>query len=212
MMSRLLLAPALAFAVALSAPAGAQTEILFSTPHLEETASNSTLVYHWTSHFRDGTTGDIAERTETVKLAIGASPDIGARPLEVTMISDGHERRIDSFTGVPGNPVLMVFLEGMVRSIQKATGGSPFYLRNRIKDALRDGLTVSTDKNGVETLTMRPFETDRNRARMGPFAMTEVQFVVDRSAPGMLLRMVADTGGPRDQAVYYEEVVFDETL
>ena len=96
----------------------------------------------------------------------------------------------------------MVLLENAVRTTSRATGGSPFYLRNRVKEALRDRLSA---EGGA--FSTKPFADDAaHRAQLGPFADLELRFVVDEAAPGMLTALAART----PDGTYVEEFTLDE--
>ncbi|MEO0820427.1 MAG: hypothetical protein AAF074_08375 [Pseudomonadota bacterium] len=198
-------------------------DLLFATPHLEPLPAGSVLRYGHRRRsepaFRLGPDFEQAIRLET-----GEAGAAGGA-VTITMNADAAPRVLDPFRGVPGNPMLMVFLESTVRAVSRATGGSPFYIRNRVREALSETLrsvplilTAGTSRLPARELTTRPFEGDANAARMGPFAAMQLRFVVAEDAPGMLLLMRADTG-PRaapageDSAaedaagpVYFEEI------
>jgi hypothetical protein len=113
-----------------------------------------------------------------------------------------------------GNPILMVFLESVVRTVSEATGGSPFYLRNRIKDAMRERMTeepATAEFRGAELaaqrIDLRPFEEDRHAADLGAFAGLELSFLLAEAAPGTFLSLEASASG----AGYSEEIRLDAT-
>jgi hypothetical protein len=190
---RLLSAILLTFAAAptLGAePQPAPLDLLFETPHLEAVAAGETLSYR---HARTVAPEFRARPGGETRMALTKR---GPRASTLVIDVDGAARSVD-FDGPPGNPLLMYMLEQVVRTTAQATGGSPFYLRNRMKDALRDGLEAEG-----ESLTMRPFAADPNRAQLGPFADLTVEFVVDRESPGMLRRLAART----DDGRYVEEI------
>jgi hypothetical protein len=89
----------------------------------------------------------------------------------------------------------------VTRAAGDATGGSPFYLRNRMKDAMRGELALD---GGV--VSFQPFAADPNRARLGPFADIEIRITVDESAPGMLRLLRAET----PDAAFFEEFRIDD--
>lgn len=169
-----------------AAPAAAEgpVDLLFDTPHLATLAEGQTVAY--VHERRSGPAAqvgpDVSERIVLEKTA----PDASTLVLD----ADGRARTLE-FGALPGNPLLMVFLENTVRATAQATGGSPFYLRNRVKDAMRAGF--ETDEAG--RLTLRPFAQDENRARLGAFAGLRMTFEIDETAPGMLTALRAETEG-----------------
>jgi hypothetical protein len=220
----LALALLLGLAAAAPAPAapGTPLGLLFETPHLETLPPGATLDY---AHVRAADEGLRVgpDFEQTIRLVAASE---GKPGVEVTMDAEGQPRRLETFRGVPGNPLLMVFLESTVRAVNAATGGSPFYLRNRIKEALRDRLVSrpmilarGNARLPARELSVRPFEGDENADRLGAFADLELRFVVAEEAPGMLIAMIAETGGTDPatgeargaetsdgEPVYYEEI------
>jgi hypothetical protein len=191
--------PAVLLLALLAAPAayaGAALDLLFATPHLTTLETGETVRY---VHERRSAPalGLGADLTETVTLR-----RTGASASEVTLDADGAARALP-FDGLSGNPVLMVFLERVTRAVGEATGGSPFYLRNRMKDAMRGGLAL---ENGV--VAFRPFAEDPNRTRLGAFADLEIRIAVDEAAPGMLRALRAET----PDAAFVEEFVIDDDV
>ncbi|NHW87951.1 hypothetical protein, partial [Escherichia coli] len=49
---------------------------------------------------------------------------------------EGHDLPVADFAASGGDPVLLWFLENTVRSMATITKGSPFYIRNRMREAL----------------------------------------------------------------------------
>ena len=110
--------------------------------------------------------------------------------------SDRPARIVADFPETAPNPVLMFFLENIVRATAAQTGGSPFYIRNRIREALAAS-TGGTITNGQAQVTIRPFIADVQAARMGPFAKLSLTLVYDIDRPDRILDLLADTGpGP----------------
>jgi hypothetical protein len=191
---------AICLALAMGAAQAAEpVDLLFNTPHLKGVQPGSVLRY---DHVRrsDPTLdlGPDIDEAIAVEMGQGAAK-------RFMLDADGQPRVFEVNDGVPGNPLLMVFLESTLRSVAKATGGSPFYLRNRMREALRDGLTQDGD-----ALTMRPFAQDANRVRLGAFADMSVRFELSDKTPGMVVSMAAEAG-PEAEPVYSEEIRY-ETL
>jgi hypothetical protein len=183
-----------ALLVAPAALAGAALDLLFETPHLATLQHGESVRY-------------VHERRSAPYLELGPNLSetvtvrrTGEAASEVVLDADGAARTIP-FAGLPGNPLLMVFLERIVRATGDATGGSPFYLRNRVKDAMRAGMSLS---DGV--IAFHPFADDSNRARLGPFADMRVEIAVDESAPGMFRFLRAET----PEAAFVEEFRLDD--
>ena len=198
---------ALAFALALAAPgAGAAetgTDLVFQPGQLTDVATGRTLAY---AHDRvapgDARDAELSGGRITVSLE---TPEQG-RAAILRMEGNGRERRLDPFPGgdEAGNPVLLVFLESVSRRISEVTGGNLFYIRNRIKDAFREGGAVETRGNGARRVSYRPFTEDPNQEELGDFADLTIAFVIGQDAPGHFLSLSAHTGG--EAPSYREEI------
>lgn len=189
--------------VAAPAMAASPLDLLFETPHMAATPSGRTLAYGQTVSL-PGSERDGTER----RIELTVEPPADGQPVvDMRIEQDGNPAGAERFTGVPGNPILMVFLESVVRSVHEATGGSVFYLRNRIKEAMRAGFAQETrTENGAEAqvLILRPFEHDKNRDKLGPWADLSLEFALAETAPGMFVRLTATAGGA--ETPYVEEI------
>lgn len=202
---------ALLAGLVLACPARAETgsAMLFADGVFDVVPDGQSVTY---SHVRKGDASPdfrpVADGRITVVTGRGAD---GTRSLSMTIQADDQRREIVDFPASAGNPVLMVFLESAVRSMAAITGGSPFYIRNRIKEALRQGgeeAALRQDFAGntvaAQEVTLHPFKTDPNRERMGVFADLSLRFVVSEGAPGRFLLLSADT--PEAASGYHETI------
>jgi len=106
---------------------------------------------------------------------------------------------ITDFAVTSANPVLIYFLESTARNMTEITGGSPFYIRNRLRDALGKPdlgpaapVTLSGTTTTAHEIILRPFAEDKARDRMGAFAELTLRFVVAPDQPGSILALSAD--------------------
>ncbi|SHL39218.1 hypothetical protein SAMN05444414_112123 [Roseovarius marisflavi] len=104
---------------------------------------------------------------------------------------DGKHQSLAVFDASVGNPMAMFFLERLVRDLAAATGGSKFYIRNRIKESLlapeaitSDQITYDAAEQPAKRVTLAPFVADQNRARLGPFADLRIDFLMSDAVPG----------------------------
>ncbi|EYD74114.1 hypothetical protein Rumeso_04313 [Rubellimicrobium mesophilum DSM 19309] len=165
--------------------------------------------------FRSGTLDGLPEGTELRYDAAGLSdaqdqdawravvldlgPENSARLSGQPAEEAGAARPIGSFDSRIGNPVAMMFLEQTVNGVSAATGGSPFYIRNRIRDALGgpgevEAVTATWQGTAVPAteVALRPFAQDAHRAELGGFADLEIRVVVSEAVPGWYLSMSAE--------------------
>ncbi len=118
----------------------------------------------------------------------------GAVRLEVheagaTSASCGWSRRatarpqpVGTFPTGVANPLLLYFLETTVRATAEATGGSPYYIRNRIREALV-AADLGAGEGAAREVTLTPFAGDPNRAKMGAFADLTLRLRFDPERP-----------------------------
>ena len=126
---------------------------------------------------------------------------------------DGKYRRLGSFPASVGNPMIMYFYETVVRDMAEVSGGSPFYIRNRVKDALiqpsdivEGEVMVDGRSVPVRTIRIYPFLDDPNRDRMMGFGDLELRVTMSDAVPGWYMSLVAEASGGE---VYRSELRFD---
>ena len=198
-------------ACALAAPVGAgeAQDQLFARGVLDGVETGERLVYAFE---REGAAA--AAAGGQIELALAAGADGREAVLRFEAAAGGG--RFEPFSASGGNPVFLAFLEQTVRAMAEATGGSPFYIRNRIRDAFaRDvvGESVEAMVAGravpATTFAFRPFADDPNRARMGAFAELELRFTLSEAVPGRFIALEA-VAQPRDgQPALRQSVTFD---
>ncbi|MBK4218217.1 hypothetical protein JJJ17_19995 [Paracoccus caeni] len=113
--------------------------------------------------------------------------------LALSLTQAGQSRVVAQFPMQSANPILLFFLENVVRNVAAQTGGSPYYIRNRIRDALI--ATPADQAEAAETrIVLHPFADDPNRARLGDFADLAITLRYDAADPVRLVELLADTG------------------
>lgn len=186
---------------------------IFASGHLDGVETADRLVY---SHVRRAEAADRVgpdfEDAATLELV----DRDGARAVVVTMMSASHPRQLQEFSGEASNPLLLAFLESSLRSVARATGGNPFYLRNRVKEAMRDGGAVEHIETplgdhavAAERITLRPFAADAHRAELGAFADLTYEIILSDAAPGTVVSLSAVAGSAAG-AVYSERLALSE--
>lgn len=151
----------------------------------------------------DGDTGDIA-----LSFREGQA--------EMAMLEfrkEGKHRSLGTFPASVGNPMIMYFYESVIRDMAASAGGSPYYIRNRVKDALVQSSDVEegeavVDGQTVMTQTVRlyPFKDDPNVDRMKGFGDLELRVTMSKDVPGWYMSLIAEASGGD---VYRSELRFD---
>lgn len=185
---------AASLALATGAFADTAFELAFREGSLDQFETGDRLDYASAETLPAG--GEIDGSTVSVELQAGDVAALDERP-------DGGDaaRRLGKFDASVGNPLGMYFLERTVRSLSEQTGGSDFYLRNRIKDALREPeemRAVEVDWHGqpVEAteIVLAPFDGDPNLARLGALGDLRIRLVVGEDIPGWYHTLRAEAG------------------
>ncbi len=209
-------AAALAAALALAAP--------FAAPAAETAAPYALM-------FREGTLAEVSRDkalTYARMVELPADAEFAARnsgalrlafPAEAedeVQLGFGPDQAsthvVGAFPASVGNPLAMYHMETVTRDMAQLTGGSQFYIRNRMKDALtRPAGVEEVDAGGqpAREVVFRPFEGDPNAARMGGFAKLEIRAVVSEAVPGWYSRLAALVPDGEGGALYRSEIVFE---
>ncbi|WP_424976479.1 hypothetical protein [Dinoroseobacter sp. S124A] len=201
----------LSASVAVAAPLeGEKTyEMLFRNGTLDTVARDAELVYSRTVSNR--LKPEAAERdTGAVALSFREGEAVMAM---LEFRQDGKHRSLGTFPASVGNPMIMYFYETVVRDMAEAAGGSPFYIRNRVKEALVKPSDITAgeaviDGKTVETRTIRmmPFEGDPNVDRMRGFGDLELRVTMSDAVPGWYMSLEAEAAGGE---VYSNTLAFD---
>ncbi len=217
--TRALAAPLFVLALALSPAAWAEDpgRGLFAVDVFADLDPGDRVHY---SHVRS--TGEADPRVQPIvdgsASLLVAENAAGERELAVTLTNDGRSRPVPSFAGAAAHPLLLILLESTVRNMAELTGGSPFYIRNRMREALwvaaetpePTELVLAGATLPAEAVVVRPFANDPNRPEMGAFADLQLRFVLSEDVPGGIARLEAETGpGPDGKPVLAEIIAFD---
>ncbi|ABV92216.1 conserved hypothetical protein [Dinoroseobacter shibae DFL 12 = DSM 16493] len=183
-------------APALAAPLeGEKTyDLLFRQGTLDTISRSSELVYRRT--VKNSLKPEAAER-DTGDIALSFRQGEAVMAL-LEFRQGGKYRTLGTFPASVGNPMIMYFYETVVRDMAETAGGSPFYIRNRVKEALVEPSEIIAgeaiiDGKTVETSTIRmlPFEGDPNVDRMRGFGDLELQVTMSEAVPGWYMSMEA---------------------
>ncbi|MEX0367227.1 MAG: hypothetical protein AB3N22_14220 [Ruegeria sp.] len=187
-------------------------DLLFRTGTLDAIDRDNALVYR--REVVNALKPDAAER-DTGDIALSFRPD-QVEMAHLQFQQGEKHRSLGVFPASVGNPMIMYFYETVVRDMAEAAGGSPFYIRNRVKasliepsevepgEAVIDGKTVAT-----QTIRLRPFEDDPNRKLMQGFGDLELRVTMSDAVPGWYLSLIAEAAPDQGSVVYRSETQFD---
>ncbi|TYC53902.1 hypothetical protein FMN50_14175 [Rhodobacterales bacterium] len=176
-----------------SALAAETYDLLFRTGTLDGIPKETVLIYDRSVSASE----EIAARESgTVRLSF--APDNMA---VLTFLQGDRHRTIGSFPANVGNPMILYFVETVVRDMAALTGGSPFYIRNRIKAALerqnsvREDIVATSDGPQEGTsVTLHPFAEDANRDKMMGFGALALSVRMSDDIPGWYYELRAEAG------------------
>lgn len=184
-------------------------EMLFRNGTLDTVSRDAELVYSRTVN--NSLKPEAAER-DTGDIALSFREGEAVMAL-LEFRQDGKHRKLGAFPASVGNPMIMYFYETVVRDMAEAAGGSPFYIRNRVKEALVQPSDIVSgeaviDGEVVETRTIRmlPFAGDPNVDRMRGFGDLELRVTMSDAVPGWYMSLEAEASGG---TVYRNTLAFD---
>lgn len=208
---------ALTLGLAAGDPAAAEEsapyDLLFKGGTLDEIDRDATLIYQ---RAVTNTLNPAAQTRDSGEIALSFAGESDSMAHLEFRQGERH-RGLGRFPATVGNPMIMYFYESVVRDMAESAGGSPFYIRNRVKESLVQDTEIETgqatvgDKT-VETQIVRlhPFEGDPNIDSMKGFGELELTMVMSPQVPGWYLSLTAEASEGDDTApVYRSAVTFD---
>jgi hypothetical protein len=199
------LAGTLLFSLAGPALAGPNSSsLLFEAPALVGVPTGTTLIYRLERTIAESRGGLEEPRlgampsASTVELSLHPEAT-GGREARIEIVTGGQRQPAGPFPTLVGNPVLLVVLERDVAEMSRALRGSPYYIRNRIREALGETTLAEPARfafTGREVagwrIAVSPFAQDRHRDRLREHAARRYEFTLSEAVPGGLyeIRMV----------------------
>lgn len=187
-------------ALSLPAHAGTVSDLIMANGLLAESPAGEVLRY---SHDRQIPSAEaelpgagkglaVPQAVAGGEVVLNAVEAEGGRQLVLSLKQGDKSREVASFPAKGANPMLLFFLENVVRNMAIQTGGSPFYIRNRIRDSLLEA-ELGDPAAAEAVITVKPFEKDPNLNQLGDFATLSLTMTLDPAQPARLLSLKADT-------------------
>lgn len=121
-------------------------------------------------------------------------------------------------TGVKGNPVLGIYLQGDLLEMNRLTHSNWRYLQRRIKSAFANNAKVEPvtfkykgNKVKGEKITIQPYLNDPHRRAFGKFADKKYEFILSQQIPGSIYEIktvVPDTDHSDGKPLIMEKLTF----
>lgn len=190
---------ALMTATAAVAAAPVAVDLVFYAPHFAKLENGSTISYSFVRKSEDPKANPSFE--DEVKVSVG--PQGAEDSVRIDLFS-GERGQVLGNMSKTGNPVIVAILEEDVKDMHKALGGSPFYFRNKLREALAGqtpaeptkvvfaGKTVDAWK-----ISLKPFSDDaKNRGKLREFADRSYELTFSDAVPGGLYALKTVTPKP----------------
>jgi hypothetical protein len=210
-MARLLPAALAATALLLSPAArGAETvtDLLFGKDLFANVTAPLRLDYAYLA--REGPAGPT--RRGDVALEVRSVDAEGAKQVFLDLEDGAVHREFGPLRMTQQNPLVILFLQRDVQSMEGVTGGSQHYFRNRIREAFNgpaevERLEVDHDGRKVPAtrIAIRPFAQDPELARFPEFKDKVYEFTVAETLPGGIYRLATRRPDPADGTRTIEE-------
>ncbi len=185
-------------------------DLLFRTGTLDDLPRDETLVYDRV--VESALAPDAAERdTGRIELTFEAGEPEAA---QLRFLQGDRFKGIGDFPASVGNPIIMYFVETVVRDMAEAAGGSSFYIRNRVKAALVEPaeiemreVSVGDETVAARTVTLHPFEGDPNAEKMQGFDRMELTVTMSEDVPGWYASLDATVPAADGDAPVYSSTI-----
>lgn len=210
---------AIVLLLALPAPAAAAPDassLIFEAAALADVPTGTTMVYRLDHTASGGDAGaGRASSTSTVELSLQSDPS-GGRQARIEIVTGERRQDAGAFPSTVGNPAVLLVLERDVAELSRRLGGSPFYLRNRIREAL--GSTTPAEPTRLTFggraldgwhVAVSPFAHDRNRDRLREHAARRYEFTFSDAVPGGLYEIRLATPAPDGGALVEDRLVLE---
>ncbi|MEO1112690.1 MAG: hypothetical protein AAFY05_10170 [Pseudomonadota bacterium] len=175
-------------------------ELLFRQGALDTIPANATLEYQRTV---SAPASRPLETQNTGPISLQLTSDNMA---ELHFGPQEKRRRVGAFPASVGNPLIMYFLETVVRDLSGLAGGSPFYMRNRIKAELLKkhpvqevSLRLGKRDVAAQSIVLYPFRDDPARDRMRGIETLALSITFSSDIPGWYYSLHAETTTERGE-------------
>ncbi|MBS7544936.1 hypothetical protein KHC19_17735 [Ancylobacter oerskovii] len=177
-------------------PAGAAiaqpdpVELFFETPYLAKLPDGSQVSYTYAHTTARKDLGDSFD--ESMQLTLVPAPEDAAKQIAKVDIRRGEaEQGAGPFPAL-SNPLTLVLLEREAKEITELSKGSPYYIRNRLREALATAKVepATFDYKG-KTITgwkmiMTPFAEDPHKQQLAELINRRYEFLFSDEVPGGL--------------------------
>jgi hypothetical protein len=196
-------------------PAPDAADLLFEGSHWETATAGSTIGYRYQRTSGNAETfGPSFE--DRIRLKLEAGESAANRTVRVELFTPPRYRPAGPFEDVPGNPVVVLFLEHHLATLAGSLKANPRYFKQAIRAGLRDKASVEPVKlqhGGREVegwrVAVKPFADDRNREKMRGLDSFTYVFTVSNAVPGRLVSIEAEAKAADGSTLLKETLTHD---
>jgi hypothetical protein len=198
------------------------SSLLFEAPALAQVPTDTTLVYSLERIVAPSEAGAHATGTarpssrSAIELSLRADAETGERQAKIEIVTAEGRQPAGPFPSLVGNPVLLVLLERDVAEMSRSLRGSPYYIRNRIREALGETTIAEPARFTFQgrvvegwRVAVTPFAQDRNRDRLREHAARRYEFTLSDAVPGSLYEMRMTTPNSDGTPLLEERLAFE---
>ena len=183
-------------------------DLIFRTGTLSDVATDHELIY---SRAVSVPGNPQMEQAGTGRIVLSFVPDDMA---QLDFQQGDQHRVVGQFPATVGNPMIMYFFETVINDVAQNTGGSPYYIRNRIKEALRKPteikeLDLQTDAQSItaKQIILRPLQGDSNNDRMQGYGNLTLTVTMSDEVPGWYTSLVAEVPAGETAPLLYRNAL-----
>jgi hypothetical protein len=194
--------------------------LLFETPALIGVPTGTTLIYRMertvagSEGVRSGAEPALLPSMSMVELSLKSDSETGGRDAHVEIVTAERLQAAGSFQSLVGNPVVVVFLERDVADMSRILRGSPYYIRNRIREALGETTLAEPARFTFEgreiegwRVAVSPFAQDRNRDKLREYSAKRYEYAV----PGGVYELRTSKPGGDGAPLIEDRLVFERS-
>ena len=179
-------------------------ELFFDTPYLAKLPSGTRIAYSYAHTTAKPDLGDSFD--ETMQLTLVPSQEDASKPVAKVDIRRGEaEQGAGPFPAL-SNPLTLVLLEREAKEITQLSKGSPYYIRNRLRDSLAEATVepASFEYGGKPVsgwkMSMTPFAKDPHKQQLAEIIDRRYEFLFSDEVPGGLYAIRVVTPQPDGKA------------
>lgn len=172
-------------------------QVLFESRHLDQLNQGSEVTYRFERKVSDERLLGVA-LADDIKIGVGKVNAKGERDVVLKVFTGEHARDPWNLPELTVNPIFHWYLDRAVQNFGSLAGGSPQYLKQKFKDALRDKAEIEAVKfksNGKDVdayrVTVRPYADDPNSVKMQGFEGAKFSVVVSNEVPGYFVDLTS---------------------